>query len=520
LGITIGFFASVKRELLAHFFAVLAVCKCSLPATTSRLLNVVSNFSGAVLLAKYSVPALQASALITSAERLVVNGVVSSVYSTGVLIGMVKERGDAERKIGTFLQQIFFVSIPLCIISAVSFFFIGDVFLLLGQDEEVVDIVNDYTRPFIVGIPAKVWIVCVQQMMMGVGYVWTSVVFDIINVAVKLPLGYGLVLGKWGLPAWGAYGLAVSHVAGLWASFIFALVFLVLFRPFWKYAIFTQLPRFHQFHAGYKLAVIGVPIGIKVCIERFGMLVTSIFTGWLGAPFLSAQEVVIQYVYFLTVPVTGISSAAGINVSKSLANQNPKQARLFAHSSLITTILLSIGVITLYFAIPKQLISVFLSDKDANLFDLTKYMLWISGAILLFESTRNVTAGALRGYKSTKMPLFLSFVWMWIVCLPVTYVLTFTADLHLWAIFATKGACVTINFVLLFLWFIYLSRFAEKKYSYRNSVHFEFEAVPLAVEVKENEWEMQHVQLTSPAQEEIAQPSPEVLLDFQQELVN
>jgi len=95
---------------------------------------------------------------------------------------------------------------------------------------------------------------------------------------------------------------------------------------------------------------------------------------------------------------------------------------------------------------------------DDPKYDLTIWCLWLSGIGQLFESVRNVTAGALRGYKSTKSPLILATICIWLIGMPLQYVISFPLGGGIWGIFGGRSGALAVNCVLMAMWWHWKTR--------------------------------------------------------------
>src|SRR5678816_759004 len=76
---------------------------------------------------------------------------------------------------------------------------------------------------------------------------------------------------------------------------------------------------------------------------------------------------------------------------------------------------------TVMWAIPHQLVTLFLEDRAANavVIDLAVSFLRVAAAFQLFDGAQVIGAGMLRGLHDTRWPLMFAFVGYWVVGLGI-----------------------------------------------------------------------------------------------------
>lgn len=168
-----------------------------------------------------------------------------------------------------------------------------------------------------------------------------------------------------------------------------------------------------------------VSLGIPSLLERATISVgqilsTAIITG-LGTVSLAAHQLANTGESICYMPVFGFSIAATTLVAQNLGGGNKERAEKLGW--LCT--LMGIGVMTIMgtamYVFAPQILSFF--TRDAAVIALGAKMLRIEAFVEPLVAVGNVLAGVLRGAGDTRWPFYISVVGMWLVRLPLAFIL-------------------------------------------------------------------------------------------------
>jgi multidrug resistance protein, MATE family len=128
-----------------------------------------------------------------------------------------------------------------------------------------------------------------------------------------------------------------------------------------------------------------------------------------------------------------IAQAVNVRVGFHLGAQHPVAARQAA----VVSLMLGIGFMTLMaiimFAVPRQIALLFNLDptveSDAAVIALVAQLLVIAAVFQVFDGAQSIAAGALRGYKDTRVPMYLVAVGYWGVGFPIAWALAFPLNM-------------------------------------------------------------------------------------------
>jgi len=424
------------------------------PIALARLIYTLSTFYAMVLLAHFGHEALAAGALIFAVQIAVSVGFFSSLFIVGPMVG----RQLAEKKpfeAGSVWQQGIFLSVLISIPMILIFCFSKPILILCGQSPQLASIVQTFLRGFAICTTPRMMQVALQQGLVGVRRQHLVLKSSVLNMLVLLPLAYGLGFGKLGLPDWGVFGLGFAlGFTGL-VGFVF-LVWVIVRDPFFKAFALFKLRLFSSWHYFKSIIKIGFPTTMQMSGELFFMLVMMLATGWLGVTALAASQVTAQWAFLLIVPMFGLCQAAGVLVSHAVGERDFDEVRRINQAAVTLMGIIGALVLILFLVAPRWLSSFYVHGHTAaaeQIIQLAVILFAIRGVSFLFDGFRNILISSLRGFYDTAFPMWVSYVFMWLIGLPLGCILAFWV--HMGVIGIALGYFVAVTggaFTMLWRW--------------------------------------------------------------------
>jgi len=195
-----------------------------------------------------------------------------------------------------------------------------------------------------------------------------------------------------------------------------------------KYRVFSGeiLPNWRLCKTIFSL---GFPIGVQFGGELSAMTVSTYLMGHFGVIALAALQIVSQYSMLVVMISLGMSQAAAILISEAYAKNDIELIKQYLKSAMIILIVFFVIVCLFFLGIPKSLIMVFISNKNApNNLAIQYYAVVffaISAFLLLVDGFRNLFSGNLRGLHDSKTPMKTGILCLWFISLPVSYLVGF-----------------------------------------------------------------------------------------------
>lgn len=425
------FISADVRDLLAF----------SGPFIFSRVIDISRTFITNAFLARLSDDSNAAGAIIASSQLIVVS-VNCCSYATGILMGKVVRATTTETNSPYTLEERFsgiacgsFVflccsSIPLCVL----FVYIKPLLLALKQKPDLVNITDDFYQGYIWGIPAVLGLSFMQQFVLGRGTQEDSrrvLRTVILNTLLTTLLSYFLAFGVGGFNGKGAEGLGHANSIASW--FTLMILGLVIsnterykhgLNPFSRSAI-KQAPEVFQ-----NILIIGGAISVRAGSELISLFITTLLLAPLGNDILSAEQVANQYLFIMVMPLFGLAQGTAIRIAPHVKTNNFPRIREITQASNTIGISISVIMATLIFAMPKELVSLFISTKnDRSLYITARNLLYINAAVQLPDVQKNIFGNTLNVMEDQLTPIATCLIVNVLLALGVGYLLTFQADM-------------------------------------------------------------------------------------------
>ena len=199
-----------------------------------------------------------------------------------------------------------------------------------------------------------------------------------------------------------------------------------------------QFRRFHLFGHWWRfdgqrtmaLVRLGWPIGATMGLEMGVFALAAYFMGWIGAPAVAAHAVALQLAALTFMVPLGLGQAATVRVGLALGRNDEAGIGRAGWTAWVIGVGFMGSMALVMWAIPRQLVTLFLKDVPANavVIWLAVSFLRVAAAFQLVDGAQVIGAGMLRGLHDTRWPLLFALVGYWVVGLGIGSWLAFGED--------------------------------------------------------------------------------------------
>lgn len=252
---------------------------------------------------------------------------------------------------------------------------------------------------------------------------------SIAGIGLNALLSWSLIFGRLGLPALGLAGGGLGSTL-TWLVMCGALVAVISADRMFR--------RFHLFGRCWRLDAprtmtmirLGWPIGVTMALEMGVFALAAYFMGWIGAPAVAAHAVALQLAAVTFMVPLGLGQAATVRVGLALGRQDEAGIGRAGWTAWVIGVGFMGTMALVMWAIPRQLVTLFLDDVPANavVIGLAVSFLRVAAAFQLVDGAQVIGAGMLRGLHDTRWPLMFALVGYWVVGLGIGSWLAFAAD--------------------------------------------------------------------------------------------
>lgn len=240
----------------------------------------------------------------------------------------------------------------------------------------------------------------------------------LVSGGTKVILSLPLIYGFWFFPELGAFGAGISSTCG----FISGLIFMVM-------VFLTKSPHKDLFLNNIKvnkkviqrLIKISAPTSFSLTMDYFSNFLIFSFIGLLGTTFLAGGRIGFQVTMFLFSVFTSLCSGSRILIGRAWGEKNVSHIKDYSAASFVLAIVLSVPIMLCFLFYPKLIINIFTSQNDVH--DVTTRSFQIIGLLVPLVSLSTCTTSVLKALGETKKEMFSNIASVWLVQLPLTYIL-------------------------------------------------------------------------------------------------
>ncbi|MCH7502008.1 MAG: MATE family efflux transporter [Proteobacteria bacterium] len=438
-----------------------ALMRIAGPLIVNNLAVAGMQFADAVMAGRLGAEALAAVAVGGSVWFL------GFIFSMGLLMAIspIAARlfgsGD-EAMIGRYTRQGIYIGIGLAVpLILIAQYLVDPLLTQIGVDIAFRDMTVGYVKAITLGAPAMFIFLALRFTTEGIGHTRPIMYTSIIAFVCNVFLNYVLMYGHFGAPAMGVVGCGLASAITMWII-MFVIVGYVALNPRYKpLQIFSRIapPRLRVLR---EIIALGVPIAVAITAESGLFSAVSILIGTLGPQVAAAHQIAINFASTMFMVPLALSSAITIRVGQALGAGKPGAARYCGAAGILICALFMTCSATFLLVFRDAVVGLY--TDDASVRGIAISLLLMAAIFQIGDGIQIGAAGALRGYKDTRMPMIINTFAFWVLAFPLAYMAAVSYRLppsYIWGGFVV-GLSVA---ALLLTWrFLRLSR-AVLKYA-------------------------------------------------------
>lgn len=328
-----------------------------------------------------------------------------------------KNLDNVKKAINTLYIFLFFASLAMSLAGIILSEFI---FRLVDLSPEIIPQAKLFLNIFFAGMIFLFGFNGTSAILRGLGDSKTPLYFLIGSVVLNIILDLIFV------PVfhWGVAGVAIATVISEGAAFIAQILYLNKYHKVVKFS-FSDLKFDRDIFS--KSIRIGLPTGFQQTFVAAGMVALYWIVNQFGVDANAAYSAAGRIDSFAAMPAMSFAVALSTFVGQNLGANKPERVRAGFRSAFLMTnaISLSLSLIVVFFA--KYIMYMF--TNDPTVIELGRGYLLIIGSFYILFSTMFVINGLLRGAGDTLIPMFISLFALWVIRIPVAYLLSKNPDI-------------------------------------------------------------------------------------------
>lgn len=312
------------------------------------------------------------------------------------------------------------MGVPLILIAQVA---VGPLLAAIGIDPEFRDLTTGYVGAIMFGAPGIFIFLALRFTTEGIGHTRPIMFTSIFALTSNVFLNYVLMFGKFGAPAMGAVGCGVASAISMWLVALTLATHVFLSKHYSPLKIFSRIAPL-RFSVLKEIVSIGLPIAITITAEIGLFAAVSILMGTRGTAITAAHQIAINFASTMFMVPLALNSATTVRVGQLIGAGELRAAR--------TSGAVGIGLCAFFMALSALFLLIF-RDAVVTLYTDDHVVKGIAVSLLLMAAIFQIAdgvqigaAGALRGYKDTRVPMVINMFAYWIVAFPLAFLAAIT----------------------------------------------------------------------------------------------
>lgn len=350
-----------------------------------------------------------------------------AIFGMGLLLGLdtlvsqahgAGDKSDTHESLAQGVYLAIAISIPLTII----FLFLPAIFRAFGINPEVARLAELFVRTLTWSTLPLLLYGAFRRYLQGIGHV-RPVMFVLVSAnVVNWAFNWLLIQGRWGFPALGVTGSALStclarvYMAGF-------LLFFIWYFERGSEAGLRSLLRPPNIVRLLMLMRLGLPAATQILLEVGAFGAAAMLAGRLLPEALAAHQITLNCASITYMVPLGFASASAVLVGQAIGRGDREMARSDGFIAMGLACCFMACAAVAFLTIPRPILRLY-SDDEGVIATGTR-LLALAALFQLFDGIQTVATGALRGLGETRFPMMANFCGYWLFGLPIGYVLCF-----------------------------------------------------------------------------------------------
>ncbi|OOB77641.1 MAG: MATE family efflux transporter, partial [Epulopiscium sp. Nuni2H_MBin001] len=376
------------------------------PSTVERILVSMVNAMDTMMVGVLGSAAI-ASIGITQQPVLLVLALIISL-NVGVTAVVARRCGEENYEAANTVlrQSIILILLTTLVISSISFYFAPNMLSLMGGGPEILDDGVSYFRVVLIGMCFNALSLNITAAQRGAGNTRVSMRVNVVANLVNLCFNFLLIEGRFGFPALGVTGAAVSTVMGYIVAFCIA--FSSLLNPNGR----LKLSKGDSWKLDWPTikSILGISSSsfIEQCCMRLGFIIYVRLVTSLGVIAYATHQICITFVNMTFSVGEGIGIAASSLVGRNLGAKRPDLSIVYGKVCQRIGGFISFCLLIFYIFNRYSLMGLF--SDEAEVIALGGTVIIIAALAVPLQTSQTILAGALRGSGDTKFIAKTSFL--------------------------------------------------------------------------------------------------------------
>ncbi len=313
------------------------------------------------------------------------------------------------------------------IVSLVLYIFARPIIIFMGAEADTLDYAISYLRIVAIGMLPLAMCYAITGSLRGIGRTRMPMVYNLIANSANVLGNYMLIYGKFGCPALGVAGAAISTTLSRYIALALALSVLFLGHHELRQKLRADwLPRLRWLK---RIGGVGGTAALEQLIMQIGFFVFALKVAGLGTQMFAAHQIALSVNGLTWMPAQAFGVSATTMVGQSLGAGKKDRAEGYMRFIFRLAIVFAIVFAVLFLLFIRQIALIYTSDQEVVRLSADALRLIALGIPGIF--TQLTIAAGLRGAGDSKFPLMASALGIWFFRVLCGSFFIYTLDLKL-----------------------------------------------------------------------------------------
>ncbi len=323
-----------------------------------------------------------------------------------------KDLSQVKKTINTLYIFIFFASILISVVGILSSEFI---FRMINLPKEILPEAKLFLNIFLAGLVFLFGFNATSAILRGLGDSKTPLYFLIISGVVNIFLDVIFIV----VFHWGVGAVAFATVISEAGAFVTQIIYLNKYHKIVKFSLRDLHFDMEIFRKSIK---IGLPTGAQQTFVALGMLALYGIVNKFGLDSNAAYSVAGRIDGFASMPAMSFAVALSTFVGQNLGANKPERVRAGFRATMLMTTVVSVimSLVAVIFGAPLM----WMFTNDPKVIEIGRMYLIIVGSFYSLFAAMFIIGSVMRGAGDTLIPMFITLFSLWVIRIPLAYLLS------------------------------------------------------------------------------------------------
>jgi MATE family multidrug resistance protein len=354
-----------------------------------------------------------------SATDLAAMGLGTGVYSTVFvsLLGVTNalnpiigqhHGGGRHAAIGVSYVQGLWLALLLSLAGGLFLAFPEPWLAWIHAPTDVEALVTRYLRVLAVALPASLMFRVISALNIAVARPQVVMRLQVVGLALKVILSYGLIFGALGLPRLGAVGGALASAIVFWGLFVAGWAHTRLDPFYHRFTIRGETPRWSVLREQVRL---GIPMGLSYAIEATSFTFITLMVARLGTSVMAGHQIVANLAALCFMVPLSLAVATATLTAHAIGAEDAGRARRTASTGIRIALIAGAALALAVWTLRHLIVQLYTSDAAVAAVALT--LIPFLATFHVFDALQTAIGFVLRAHKRAVAPTVVYALALW-----------------------------------------------------------------------------------------------------------